>query len=670
VADNQAVIIENMELDLDGSLVSRPPIIDLGVSFPLGATGNMQLLGYYYAPGSVPYLIASDGLNSTYYFTGTSWTLITSTIAASSMAQFNGLAYLLAPVGSANPGGSWSPSAGFVAEPNMPKGEAIVAYKFRLFVAVGIGAVANGTSMYYSKVLGTAGGIWTAAPDFINVGAGDGQNIVQLVTYYQSILIFRSASTYSFQFTSDPASGQISQILPNIGLSDKDAVASYESFLYFMYNDRAYEFINNRATQVNATVPFRAISRSGIYKPYAVSIFGNRAIFSYYDTMFVFNVVTRTWTTWKSPTQGSIGRVIPLMQNSQFTQAICHSSAFVSTFSTTRTNLLNNPSGRRSTTGYTMVGTGTLGQDPGADTYAIANASFPYGSFGILIEAPTIAAKFTPGATYTFSATVYSNTTSIGVSVQGAGVASSSGFVTTPAGAFTRVSTTFVAAASGAVNFYILNGTPIVSGNNVAFRDAQVELGSVATTYLDGSLTDTVVDHFAWSGTVDNSVSTATTRRYAKTLRTTDGITSDAEAFQCTLQTKNYNYNTSASYKRLFWWGADAIFRSNVTAIVTPIVYNYSVTWGQARAASTWGQALLFTWGQPMNGTIAVQTVRNTSGGGAIRKFVKFDKSLRFRQANFKLVFDTDGSSATAPVRIFSLMTYVKVKERVSQTVT
>ena len=491
IADNQAVIIENMELDLDGSLVSRPPIVDLAIAFPLGVTGNMQLLGYYYAPGSVPYLLASDGLSSTYYFTGTSWTLITSTISATAMAQFNGLAYMLAPVGSTNPGGSWSPSTGFVAEPNMPKGEAIVAYKFRLWIALGINATTNGTSLYYSKVLGTAGGIWITVPDFINIGSGDGQNIVQLVTYYQSILIFRSGSTYSFQFTSDPAAGQISQILPNIGLSDKDAVASFESFLYFMYNDKAYEFINNRATQVNTSVPLRAISRAGIYKPYAVSIFGNRAIFSYYDTLFAFNITTRTWTTWKSPLRGPIGKIVTLQQNNQFAQAICHSSSFVAT---------------------------------------------------------------------------------------------------------------------------------------------------------GGS-------------------------RTAKTLRITDGLTTDAEAFSCTLLTKNYNYNTSGSYKRLFYWGADAVFRSTVTAIVTPIVYNYAVTWGQM-LAFTWGAAKNFTWAQPISGTIAVTTIRNTSGGGAIRKFVKFDKSLRFRQANFKLVFDTDGSTSSAPIRIFSLMTYVKVKERVVQTVT
>jgi hypothetical protein len=157
--------------------------------------------------------------------------------------------------------------------------------------------------------------------------------------------------------------------------------------------------------------------------------------------------------------------------------------------------------------------------------------------------------------------------------------------------------------------------------------------------------------------------------RSAKTLRITDDLTTDAEVMQCVAQTKNYNYEASSVYKRLFWWGADAVFRGNVTAIATPITFNYAVTWGQL-LAHTWHELLNFTWGQPISGTLSVQTVRNTAGSGSTRKFVKFLKSLRFRQINFKVVFDTDGSSNTAPVRLFSLMTKVSAKETVSKPVT
>ena len=489
VADNELVKCENFELDLDGSLVSRPPIADNGITFPLGATGNFSILGYYYAQGGVAYLIGSDGLNSTYYFTGSAWTILTNTIAASAVAQFNDFAWLMAPVGSGNPGGYWSPAGGFVADANMPKGEIIVANKSRLWVSSGRDATVNGTRLYFSKVLGTVP-FWPAVTDFLDIGAGDGQNIVQIVVYFNSLLLFRTNSVYSFQFSSDPASGSVSLIIPGVGLADKDAIAAYEGYLYFMYKDRAYEFYNNRATQINIKAPLVAISRANQYKSYSVSVFGNRAIFSFFDTMFVFSLKTRTWTTWFSTLRGPIGRIVPLASSGQFLTAILHSSTVV------------------------------------------------------------------------------------------------------PAG-----------------------GT-----------------------------------------------------RVAKTLFLTDGLTADVEAMNCIAVTKNYNYEATSAYKRMFWWGVDATFRSQVTAVATPIVYNYAVTWAVLRTV-TWATLKNYTWGQPITGTLSVQTVRDTAGSFSIRKFVKFSKSIWFRQVNFRVNFTTDGSQNTAPVRLFSLMTYVTSKQRVSKTI-
>lgn len=309
VSDNEVTRCENFELDLDGSLRSRWPFASENVNFPLGASGNMQLLGYFYGPGNVPYLIASDGLSSTYYLSGTSWTLITNTIAASAMAQFNSFAYLLAPEGSANPGGHWSPSAGWTTDPDMPKGEVIVAWKFRLWVAVGKNATANATRLYFSSLLGQPT-FWPTTTEFIDVGAGDGQSIVQLSVYYQSLLIFRTASVYALNYNSDPASGVISEVLSGIGLENKDCLVDFESYFYFFYDGRAYEFINNRANQINVSVPFVSTDQTDIYQPFAVSTLNQRAIFSYYDVMYVFNLRNRTWTTWTTSVHGSIGKII------------------------------------------------------------------------------------------------------------------------------------------------------------------------------------------------------------------------------------------------------------------------------------------------------------------------------------------------------------------------
>jgi hypothetical protein len=110
IADNELVVCENFEIDLDGSLKSRPPIEDTGISFTLGATGNINILGYFYDQNGVEYLIASDGLTSTYYFTGSTWVLISNTLSAAGFTQFDDKAWLTAPVGTTQVGGYWTPS--------------------------------------------------------------------------------------------------------------------------------------------------------------------------------------------------------------------------------------------------------------------------------------------------------------------------------------------------------------------------------------------------------------------------------------------------------------------------------------------------------------------------------------------------------------------------------
>lgn len=497
IADNELAVCQNLELDLDGSLVSRPPIVYRAIDMPLGATGNPSILGYYYGPGNVPYLIGSDGSSKTYYFNGSSWILITATFAATAMAQFNNLAWLVAPYGSAAPSGSWSPTAGFVAIPFMPLGDTIVAHKQRIWVSGGRDSLANSTRVVFSNALGAAI-FWQdpSAPGFSNyaeIGAGDGQAIVRITVYYNSLVLFRTNSIYSLQFTTDPGLGTVSLLVPNIGLTDKKSLVAYENYIYFMYDEKGYEFINNRAQQLNIKVPFESGSKTGIDPSQArsVSRFNNRIIFSFFNSLYVFSLQTRTWTTWLSPTNGPIGEIYAAVTDAEFEEAITFSSATV-----------------------------------------------PY------------------------------------------------------------------------------------------------------------------------TGT-----------RVSRTLHITDAVTEDAEAFTCVAQTKNYNYQASSVYKRLFWWGADAIFRGEVRAYANPISYNQQITWATL-GAYTWAQVAFYTWDQPISPSSSVETIRDTAGGSAIRKFVKFMKALRFRQINYRLEFDTTGAITTAPVRLFSLMTYVRAHERVSKTVT
>lgn len=487
VADNEMVECENLELDLDGSLKSRPPFADLDIDLPLAASGQPQLLGVYSVAGA-DYMIASDGNSSTYYFNGSSWILITATFAATAMSQFNDRAWLLAPLGSAAPGGYWAPTGGFTTDPDMPKGDAMVSHKFRLWIIPGRNAPTNGTRLYYSKVLGVPN-FWQA-PGFIDIGAGDGENLVAVTVWQENLLVFRTESVYNYSYSTDPTAGTASKIIAGIGLAHKNAFTASENYIYFMYNDRAYEFVQYRATQINVKVPFTSGSRTGVASPYAVSSFNKRIIFHYFDKLFVFNLSTRTWTLWRSSVHGAIGKIVEVQLGSE------------------------------------------------------------------LIEAVGFTAKVIP------------------------------------------------AGAS----------------------------------------------------------------RSAATLFIRDGITELTEAMVCSVRTKNFNYDAPSLYKRLFWWGADALFRGTVTATAVPVVQNSRITW-EALRNHTWAELLNFNWDQPMSASVEVETNVPTAGSGASRKFVKFNKGLRFRQIYYRLTFETDGSADTAPVRLYQLMTYVKAKETVSKAV-
>lgn len=338
ISDNELVSCDNFDIDTDGSLKSRPPFVDRGTTFPLAATGNMRILGYYYASAAglnTAYVVASDGNSATYYFDGTTWHLITSSLSATGMLQFNGALWLVAPTGVC---GSWTPGGGWVADTWCPNGESITAYKSRMYVAAGASAasrslVSSGnttgaigtvtgwvpdvTDIYYSAVLGqspwlpvTSGANQSPGINAFRINSGDGQAVVALLNNQGTLYVFRTASIWTFSYASSPAQGVVSVLVPHIGLADAQAFEAFENYIYFMFDGRAYTLFAGLATLFNPKVPFVAGSRAGIYTPFAVSVFNRRIIFTYYDTLYVYSLRSQTWATWHSSTYSSIGKIV------------------------------------------------------------------------------------------------------------------------------------------------------------------------------------------------------------------------------------------------------------------------------------------------------------------------------------------------------------------------
>lgn len=132
----------------------------------------------------------------------------------------------------------------------------------------------------------------------------------------------------------------------------------------------------------------------------------------------------------------------------------------------------------------------------------------------------------------------------------------------------------------------------------------------------------------------------------------------------CTITTKNYDLKTSHQFKKLNWWGADVLTLNDVTGTVSPVVLEFSVTWGDIHnQEKTWDD--LLTWGRPLaDAKNSSATV--SSNISIMRRFLKFPKALRFRQANFKLDFTTDGTVNDGPAQLFSITLVGSVKQVVT----
>jgi hypothetical protein len=494
MSDDQLAEALNFDTDPNGALKSRPPFVSAGPQMDLGVSGNAKLLGFYYTNAGGVYLFASDGLSKTYVFSGGVWTLVTSNFAATAMAQFDGKAWLVAPTGSANPSGSWTPSGGFVADADMPKGADIAVYKDRLWVASGKGSTSP-TSMFYSKLI-VEGTIWaSAASREVQVSPGDGQSIVALRPYYGALLVFRNQSIYSYSYATSTAAATIAIIAPGIGLATRECLVAYESYLYFMYDDKAYEFVGNRAQRINQQVPFRAGDATNISMPFAVSTFGKRVLFAYYDYLYVFNIDRRAWTRWNTTAWGAVAQVLE-----------------------------------------PIPGTSPI------DAFALPSKEVPLG-------------------------------------------------------------------------------------------------GSRKVSVL----------------------------KISETLNA-----SDDEDFTCILQTKNYSFDVPSAHKRMWWWGADAVFRDTVRGIAHPIVQTQSTDWGVLWTSGvTWADLLSSTWAAPVgsDAIIDVETEYDTDGLGFLRKFVKMKKAMRFRQVYFRVEFTADGTINTSPVYLFTLRAKIAVRQFVTKAI-
>lgn len=698
IGDAELAVCDNFELDIDGSLVSRPPITEL-----LGHvnwTERIVMLAEAVFSG-VHYLIGSN-TNGVYQYTGGTWTLITSTIQAAVAVQYADFVYLVAKPGSANPGGKWSPGAGFSTVANLPKGQAAVVHKARLFVVPGMDSTTNTSRLQFSD----ADDLDTWDPvNFIDVAQGDGTKLIDIVVFQDNLLLFKDRSTYALAYDIRPTDAVLREVSSTIGSERQFCVANFENQVYLYHRGWVYEIINYDFHRLNTKVPFTidATTPSAFAAEHTfVSLIEDRLICRVMNKIYVYGLKTRTWSEWESEADvlhyfGPIVTIHETMENKYYAGSCVAAfrsilELFNESDSDTFESVLDNST---VTTVDTFTRTVSNGWGTSNNSLAWANVSATAsdhsvnGSVGI----------------HSIGSINVNRTTSLPVNLLNGDwrFSCSPNFLTTGASSFFSLRARYQdennyirvrveISTAGAMVMQIIKfiagvsttlGTVSITGTFAANDTIRVRF------QLNGSLLrakgwkSSALEPNNWMISVSDSslmvaggisltsiCITGVTNTLPVLFRYDDITVADPNlnlihTITCDVLTKNFDMAISHQFKKLNWWGADVSTNNSIRGTATPITASFGVTWGQL-SSHTWGS--LGTWGQPLS-VPSSEITDAVSGTGVARRFVKFKKALRYRQINFGVQLTTNGSTADGPARLFTMTSITSSKQVVTKSV-
>lgn len=301
VADSELVDIKNFELDIDASLVSRPPIVETTNNSGVWDT-RVIMIGRAVLAG-VEYVIGSTNAG-TYAFDGTTWTTIKAGLKARVALQFQDFVFIVATTDSAQQGGYWD-GATFTTDTDMPRGEAAVFHKARMFVAPGLsGTGAAAHQLKYTDPISISSPVpftWPAS-GVVSVGQGDGEFLIDVCIYNDNLMLFKQDSTYVLAYDTQPVDAILRKINSNIGATSRFCVGMYENSIFVFHEGNVFEIVNYDFQRINFKVPFLFDGAAPDTRDVEVflSVMADRLVIRYFNRIYVYGLKTRTWTRWES----------------------------------------------------------------------------------------------------------------------------------------------------------------------------------------------------------------------------------------------------------------------------------------------------------------------------------------------------------------------------------
>jgi hypothetical protein len=307
IADNELIDCLNLELDSDGSLVSRPPI---QIAFQGASNERLLIFGSVVFTGNL-YLFATRN-GSTYVSSnaGSSWTALAPGGTArecKTMEVYNNTVWLPATPLSVGGGISWTPAGGAIAVAAMPRAEKCIVHKNRLYICPGETATTTESRLSFSQAADFT--TWPGA-NFIDVQPGDGDTLNNVAVYQDNLLLFKGESTHVLAYDLDPTDAILREINPVVGSTGEFGIAQYENAVYCLHRNRVYEINNFNFTLLTLKVPpvFDNSLPTGTtarYENQHLSTLGERLVVRYFNRTYVFNLRTRTWSEWRKTDNSS-----------------------------------------------------------------------------------------------------------------------------------------------------------------------------------------------------------------------------------------------------------------------------------------------------------------------------------------------------------------------------
>lgn len=297
ISDDELQECVNLELDLNGSLIARPPLV---ASAGPGAS-HVRAIGNAVF-GTESYVIYANAAGVwAQKLSDLSFVSITATACNPLVAiQYADKVFIVASPGSSANGGSWNGTT-FTAISSMPKGGAAIIYKERMWICPGYFATSNASRLFYSPIA-DPGGTWNTGTDFFDVSPGDGQKLIDLIIYNNNLILFKDDSTYALSYSTAPADATMIKINNTVGVSRHYCMVPYERTIYVLHEGKVFEIVNYNWNDISLKVFFTAASLTpGTFtEDMCMSLIGDRLMVRFFENVWVYGIKTKTWSQWTS----------------------------------------------------------------------------------------------------------------------------------------------------------------------------------------------------------------------------------------------------------------------------------------------------------------------------------------------------------------------------------